>query len=158
MAAGEWSILLREGFDGVLHAFNACAIAHLHAKVGSEPVAGRACGKSSRAVELVRVLFHPFHYGVEAGLAVPAAFVDEDLLSWVGHVVDCCGVVLRQGPTKDGLRSVYLYLVVHGQDQETYNQEANFTWNGLKVVLCSLPVTAMLRREVECVHQWYRDL
>jgi hypothetical protein len=30
---------------------------------------------------------------VEAGLIVPAALVNEDLLSWVGHIIDyCCDV------------------------------------------------------------------
>jgi len=95
VAAGEWGVLLREGFDGVLHARNACSVAQLHAEVRSEPFAGRAGGKRSRAVEFVGVLFHPLHYRVEAGLAVPAAFVDEDLLSWVGHFVNACGDVLR---------------------------------------------------------------
>lgn len=90
VAAGEWSVLLREGFDGGLHAGDACSVAQLHAEVGGEPLAGRAGGKSSRAVELVGVLFHPLHHRVEPGLAIPAALVDEDLLSWVGHVVNAC--------------------------------------------------------------------
>jgi len=88
VAAGEGGILLRESSNGGLHASDACAVAQLHAEVGSEPLARSAGGKGSRAVELVCVLFHPLHRRVEAGLAVPAALVDEDLLSWVGHVVD----------------------------------------------------------------------
>ena len=97
VAAGEWSVLLRKGFDGVLHAGDACSVAQLHAEVWSEPVAGRAGGKSSRAVELVGVLFHPLHHRVEAGFIAPAAFVDEDLLSWVGHFVSACEDEFRQG-------------------------------------------------------------
>jgi hypothetical protein len=56
-------------------------------------------------------------------------------------------------PAKDALWSEYLYLIAYGQDQETYKQEADFTWKGVKVVLCSLPIKLLLRSEAESVNQ-----
>lgn len=153
VAAGEQGVLLRESLDGVLHAGDACSIAQLHAEVGREPVAGRAGGESSRAVELVSVLFHPLHYRVETGLAVPAALVDEDLLSWVGHVVNACGDVLRENLASHAICNRYLYPDVCSRGQETCKQEAKSSWPLVKVVLCSPSETRLLRSKAQHANQ-----